>query len=66
VVSPKRRGVVERGCQIAMALGKVDHQRPVLVVPVRVADPSVQQEIAPKDVGGRLDASGGRPVQWEC
>ena len=61
-MSPKAGGMIIRWCQ--MCALRTYHQGPVFVMAIRIANPSVQHQIADKDIDRRLNAWKGSPTNW--
>jgi len=61
-MNPKAGGMIIRRGQ--MRALRTYHQGPVFVMAVRIANPSVQHQIADKDIDRRINARKGSPTDW--
>jgi len=61
-MSPKAGGMVIRWRQ--MRALRTYHQRPVFVMAIRIANPSIQHQIADKDINRCINARKGSPADW--
>ena len=59
---PKACGMIIRWRQ--MRALRTYHQGPVFVMAIRIANPSVQHQIADKDIDRCIDARKGSPTAW--
>jgi len=61
-MSPKAGGMIIRWRQ--MRALRPYHQGPVFVMAIRIANPSIQHQIADKDIDRRINARKGSPTNW--
>jgi hypothetical protein len=62
LMSPKAGGMVIRRRQMRGLW--TYHQGPVFVMAIRIANPSIQHQIADKDIDRCINAWKGRPTNW--
>jgi hypothetical protein len=62
LMSPKAGGMVIRWRQMCGLW--TYHQSPVFVMAIRIANPSIQHQIADKDINRRINAWKGDPTDW--